>query len=214
MKLNHDLLAKAAGLERLDALSAERLDRYADLLVAANKKFNLISRSVDQEREVEAQIAISVLPLRLVPERISAWIDIGSGGGFPVLPLACVRGDINFTAVEPVSKKAFFIERTAQELDLDNLIVEATRIENIIATTSKQSWSAVSIKAVTDLSQSFSWAAKLLTDGGIVITYKPNEPKADDSEIARKHGFECIKSLDVKELIDTIDLRIVMYKKL
>jgi hypothetical protein len=68
----------------------------------------------------------------------------------------------------------------------------------------------MSIKAVTDIPESLRWSAKLLNRGGMVMTYKP---RGGDEESVEGYGFELVNSLDVKELIDTIDVRIVMYKK-
>jgi len=213
VKLNCELLAKAAGLERLDARLSDLLHRYAEVLAGANQKVNLISRSVDPAIEIEQQIAISLMLMRLAPPGAANWIDIGSGGGFPVIPLACALESIKFTAVEQIAKKAFFVERTAQELGLKNVRVIASSIERVIAADLPTRWDVVSIKAVTDLQQSLEWASELLNHGGLLLTYKPAGGESDRLEIGRKRGFELVNSLDVKELIDTIDVRIVMYKK-
>lgn len=210
MKLNFELLAKAAGLERLDDRLLDRLEQYAGALIGANQKINLISRSADLQAEIEQQIAISLLPMKLVPPGSRDWIDVGSGGGFPVIPLACAFESIQFTAVEQVGKKAYFLERTAQALGLKNVKVVASSIEYVIASGTNNRWDVVSLKAVTDISESLSWADKLLNRGGMVVTYKPRTSAVESSG---KYGFELVNSLDVEELIDTIDVRIVMYKK-
>lgn len=210
MKLNADLLAKAAGFERLDDRLLVRLEQYASALSEANQKINLISRSANLQLEIEQQIAISLLPLKLVQPGIRTWMDVGSGGGFPVIPLACALESIQFTAVEQIAKKAYFVERTSQELGLRNVEVVASSIQNVIASNPDTRWGVMSIKAVTSIPASLKWAGKLLTENGIMLTYKPQEV---DGAVEEMYGFEFITSLDVKELIDTIDLRVVMYKK-
>lgn len=210
MKLNSEQVAKAAGLERLDDYLLDRLERYASALVDVNQKINLISRSVNLPLEIEQQIAISLLPARIVPSGAREWIDVGSGGGFPVIPLACALESIQFTAVEQIAKKAYFVERTAQELGLRNVRVVASSIEHVIASDPHTRWDIMSVKAVTNLPESLGWAGKLLNRGGMIVTYKP---RGEEVESVEKYGFELVNSLDVKELIDTIDVRIVMYKK-
>ncbi len=212
MKLNQVLLAKAAGLERLDPTVVTQLECYADRLTAANEKINLVSRSVDLPKEIENQIASSLALCRCFSPQPDSWVDIGSGGGFPVLPLAIIWSSTRFLAIEPIAKKAYFIERTAQDLGLKNLHVEAARVEEVIARDDR-TWDVVSIKAVTELRQSLAWASRLLVMGGKLLTYKPHDLNLGDLDLATDYGFEVMESLNLKELIDIVDIRIVMCKK-
>jgi 16S rRNA (guanine527-N7)-methyltransferase len=213
VKLNESLLAKAAGIDRIGSDVCAALEAYADRLIDANRKINLISRSSDIVSEITNQLALSLLPLQLIKVPVRRWVDIGSGGGFPVVPLSVLCENTRFTAVESVAKKAYFIERTCQELGITNLEVIASTIEQVISQGAHDRWDVVSIKAVTDLEQSLSWASALLVDSGKLITYKPISVLTEPEPMHQKYGFERAGSLDVKELIDTIDLKIVMYKK-
>lgn len=213
MKLNRELLAKAAGVVDLDGVLIDQLEMYADLLVEANKKINLISRSGDHLSEIQNQIALSLVPVRLLRQDLSRWIDIGSGGGFPVVPLAAYFRETQFTAVEQIAKKAYFIERTSQSLELRNLKVLACPIEYVFAGTTAGAYEVVSIKAVTDLDESFRWSSRLLRSGGLLMTYKPINVDHEPESLILKHDFKHKASLDVKELIDTINVRVVVYEK-
>lgn len=214
MKLNKGFLAKAAGKDCISEPVAEQLDRYASLIYAANQKINLVSRSTNIETEIERQIALSLILTRLFTSPPGSWIDIGSGGGFPVAPLAIVWKATGFTAVEPVAKKAYFLERTVQDLKLDNLKIRAARIQDIIDLESTSPRDVVSVKAVTDLSSSLRWARNLLATNGKFVTYKPEKLSRGDLEILEKLGFEGSESLNVKELIDSIDLQVITCNKL
>jgi len=213
VKLDPDLLAKAAGFERFEPITIKRFEQYAALLIETNSKINLISRSVEPSIEIPNQIAISLIARRLCPPGSSSWIDIGSGGGFPVVPVAIAEPSIQFTAVEPTAKKAYFIERTAQELGLENLRVVVSRMEEFVDDKNDRQWNVVSIKAVTDLDRSLFWCSQLLNSSGMAITYKPNDVTPNESLIIARHGFEHTCSLDVKEVIDTINLYVVACKK-
>lgn len=214
MKLKSNLLAKAAGLECLDTDVLARLESYADLLIEANQKINLISRSVDLNLEIQNQIALSIIPDRLIPRSARRWIDIGSGGGFPVVPLAVLRPETHFTAIEQIAKKAYFIERTAQTLGITNLKVLATSIEHLLISESSPAWDVVSIKAVTETEESLRWSAGLIVTGGVLVTYKPTMIEPEIETVLRRHDFKHKASLNVKELIDKIDVRVVVYEKL
>lgn len=211
MKLNPVLLAKAAGVKSIDSDVLVRLEQYADLLASANRRINLISRASELEQEIKRQIVISLLPLRVDRPDPCLWLDIGSGGGFPVVPLAIVEPRVEFVAVEAVAKKAYFIERTAQELGLANLRVIADGIERVIAKDPHPECQVVSIKAVADLPQSLAWAGELLVHGGVLLTYKPSDP--DSIATSQNENFEQLMVIDVKEVIDITSLSLVVYKK-
>lgn len=213
MKLNNSLLAKAAGLDAFAPDVLGRLERYADLLVETNPKINLISRAADLQTEIQNQLVLSLIPAQLISKPVRAWIDIGSGGGFPVVPLAVLLPTTEFTAVEQVAKKAYFVERASQTLKLQNLKVVASPIEDIMSFPSQPAWEVVSIKAVTELEQSLRWSRNLLGTGGLLVTYKPGDTEIDQESLLRKHDFKHKASLSVKELIDTIDVRIIVYEK-
>lgn len=214
MKLNSSLLAKAAGLDAIAPVVLDQLERYADLLIDTNQKVNLVSRAVDLQSEIQNQLALSLIPALLISTQVHRWIDIGSGGGFPVVPMAILRPNTEFTAVEQVAKKAYFIERTAQSLGLQNLKVLALPIEEIASSPSRPTWDVVSIKAVTELEESLRWSRDLLGTGGLLVTYKPEETEIDRVSVHKKYGFKHKASLNVKELIDTIAVHVVVYEKL
>jgi 16S rRNA (guanine527-N7)-methyltransferase len=214
VKLNNDLLAKAAGSDGLARDVLGQLEAYADLLIETNQKINLVSRAVGLHSEIQNQLVLSLIPARMTSAEAQRWIDIGSGGGFPVVPMAILRPKTEFTAVEQVAKKAYFIERTAQTLGLQNLKVVASPIEEIVSSRHRSTWDVASIKAVADLGESLRWSRDLLGIGGLLVTYKPEETEIDRESVRVKYDFKHKASLNVKEVIDTIDVRVVVYEKL
>lgn len=122
--------AVAAGLSRLSGpvsgvAGARRgeLVRYLELLLAANRTMNLVSArmaSVDVlvgEQLVDSLHGLSFLP---GPEdgRRFRMLDVGSGGGFPAIPLLICRPDVDGVLVESTGKKAGFLERVIGDLGL------------------------------------------------------------------------------------------------
>ena len=129
------LLARGAaelGID-LDARQLEQLDQLARELVAWNRRVNL-TRVVDPEgirvRHVLDSLtcAVPVLPeLRADPG--PACIDVGSGAGFPGLPLAIAFPELTMTLLEATAKKAAFLEHAVGLLGLDRVAVVAERAE-------------------------------------------------------------------------------------
>ena len=110
-------------------LAAGRLAEYLDLLLRASEEMNLVSR---REAETGALVsrhlldALEALPL-LPPAsgRTLRILDVGSGGGFPAIPLLLVRPDLEGVLVEATGKKARFLDGAIRALGLTARVVNA-----------------------------------------------------------------------------------------
>ena len=107
------------------------LESYAQLLTKWQRIQNLVSRETLAEVWTR-HFADSLQVLKLLDPADTAVLDLGSGGGFPALPLAIASKGLTrrFILVEPTSRKASFLRTVARELDLD-VQVEARRTEDI-----------------------------------------------------------------------------------
>jgi 16S rRNA (guanine527-N7)-methyltransferase len=93
-----------------------RLERYADRLLAWNRKVNLTTIT-DPAAIAEKHLVDSLLLLPLLGEA-RTLLDIGAGAGLPGVPLACVRTSLEVTCCDSVAKKVAFVKAVAAELDL------------------------------------------------------------------------------------------------
>ena len=101
---------------------------YLAALLAANETMSLVSASAARPAELvgrHLREALEGLPLLPPPGRRIALIDIGSGGGFPALPLLLVRRDVEGTLVESTGKKARFLSEVCKALSLTATISNA-----------------------------------------------------------------------------------------
>lgn len=216
MKLSPGLISEVTGLKEIDQVLIERAERYCDLLLDANRKINLLSRGGDQRLEVSRQFLISLASLPLVPSNGPCrWLDIGSGGGFPSIPLAIFRPKISFLLAESVAKKAFFLERTAEALELPNVDVAHKRIESGVRLgncVGDQCYDWLSVKAVTDWEETLRWGASFLRPGGQLLTYKSGGPSTDQTLAIRDHGFELLHTIDLSSFFDNTHLKIILLK--
>lgn len=120
----------ARGLEALGLREAfpavPALEELLGLLREANARINLVSRAtIDGPDLVDRHLLDSLLGLRLLPPGSGGLLDIGSGGGFPALPLLVVRRDLTGTLVEATKKKARFLAEASRALGLTVEIVNA-----------------------------------------------------------------------------------------
>jgi 16S rRNA (guanine527-N7)-methyltransferase len=104
-----------------------KLVSFRELLLKWNAKINLSAASTRDEIDDHIRDCLHVIPF--LPTTGSV-IDVGSGGGFPVVIAAIELPSTQFTAIEPVHKKHAFLRTAARELDLPNLDAFARRIED------------------------------------------------------------------------------------
>lgn len=102
---------------------------YYQLLLEWNKRIPLISRT-DESRIVTRHFLESIGLLTVVHFPLHARVlDIGSGGGFPGLPLKIVRPDLEMILIESKAKKARFLEKVVEELGLSGIQIIPARVE-------------------------------------------------------------------------------------
>jgi 16S rRNA (guanine527-N7)-methyltransferase len=107
--------AEPLGLE-LSAVAVDLLERYADRLLAWNRKVNLTAITAPAE-VAEKHMLDSLLVARSLGSSRSL-LDIGSGAGLPGIPLACVRPGLAVTCCDSVAKKVAFVKAVSAELEL------------------------------------------------------------------------------------------------
>lgn len=109
----------------------DRLERYLDLLLEWNEKINLVSRNVSRET-VREHIIHSLLPIPLgLIQWHEKWIDTGTGGGLPGIPLAICKDQYVWHLNDNVRKKMMAVESIVQSLELNNVDIIAKSISLI-----------------------------------------------------------------------------------
>lgn len=115
------------GVEITDS-QIEKFEKYREILLFYNDKFNITT--ITQKEDIYVKHFLdSVLCKDLFVDN-SKVIEIGSGGGFPSIPLKIVRDDLNFTLVESTGKKCLFLKEVVKELNLKNVEVLNGRAED------------------------------------------------------------------------------------
>ena len=145
------------------------LERYAALLRKWNAVQNLVSRETIGElwpRHIEDSLQLT----DHVRDTDRSVLDLGSGGGFPAIPLAIAsRGlERRFTLVEPIAKKVSFLRTVARELDLP-ITVLAVRTEQI---DSRETFDLITSRALAPLSELLPMASRFLTPNGHLLLHK------------------------------------------
>jgi 16S rRNA (guanine527-N7)-methyltransferase len=157
----------------LDEPALERIARFLDLLIETNKTMNLV-RFKDEAELWERHVfdSLSVLPW-VDTIQGGAIVDLGSGGGFPGLPIALARPDRRVVLIEATQKKAAFLEETVKALGLEKVTVLANRAEDLGRNPSyRERYPLVVSRAVGRLSILLELALPLVAVGGTFLALK------------------------------------------
>lgn len=149
----------------------ENFCRYHAFLMEENKKFNLTT--ITQPREVAEKHFLDAL---LIVDQIKTpvgikMIDIGSGAGFPGLPLKIYWPDLNVVLLESVGKKVNFMRQVIELLQLTGVEAIQARAEDLARTQRQQYHLAVS-RAVAEMRVLVEYALPFVRVGGCFIAYK------------------------------------------
>jgi 16S rRNA (guanine527-N7)-methyltransferase len=149
-------------------LSTEQYDNigvFSSLFLKWNTRINLsAARTPD---EVEQHVVDSLHVVRFL-EGAQQVVDVGSGGGFPVVVAAIVCPTIGFTAIEPVHKKHAFLRTAARELGLVNLDALAIRIEDH----ERHDYDIATSRATFDLGAWLAMGLGIVRPGGAVLGFE------------------------------------------
>ncbi len=160
---------------------ANMLSKFADFLLSENEKYNLTA--IKEPRALMLRhLCDSLTVVPLIPKG-SRVLDIGSGAGFPALPLAVMRPDVAVTALDATAKKAAFIGSAASMLNLSNLTAISGRAEELAHNAEyRESFDIVTARAVSRLSVLAELAAGFIKTGGILLAMK-GDPETTAEEL-------------------------------
>jgi 16S rRNA (guanine527-N7)-methyltransferase len=187
-KTARELLAKGAqelGLE-LTAAQLAALDLFAEELKKWNKKINLTAITGDEDIAVK-HLLDSLTLLKAVNGQ-GRLLDIGSGGGFPCIPVKIVRPELSVLSVDAVVKKISFQKQAARLLKLSNFEALHVRAETL-AQQYAGSFDWIVSRAFAEIPLFVSMALPLLKNGGRIVAMKGRnaneEVIASENELAK-----------------------------
>ena len=186
-------------LEKLEKFKKNsNLKKFSEVFLEKNKVINLISKN-DEKVLFEKHIFDS-LSIEKFFEKYNVkyagmnMLDIGTGGGFPSVPIAICYPEINVVGLDSIAKKIRAIEDFKNDLKLDNLTLINDRAENL-----KTKYDIVVSRAVSRLDKVVEYAMPLLKDGGYFVCYKSKQV-FDEIREAKEAIFK--KKTELLEVIE------------
>jgi 16S rRNA (guanine527-N7)-methyltransferase len=159
-----------------------------------NEKINVISRKdIDSLYEKHVLHSLSIAAVFEFADNMEI-IDLGTGGGFPGIPLAIFFPQVKFHLVDSIAKKLKVVEAVAAGLELKNVTTQHTRAEEI----KNRKFDFVVSRAVAPLKDLWNWSKPLLRHKGQETRHKAQE-KRDKEEETNSYppGLICLKGGDL-----------------
>ena len=161
------LLAPYLTNARLPAGLYDQLGAYLDLLLKWNARTNLTSIQ-EPEEMITRHFGESLFAAAHLPLPVRSVLDLGSGAGFPGLPLQLLRPELAVTLAESQGKKAAFLREVIRTLGLPTQ-VHAARAEDLLG---NQTFDIVTLRAVDNMPRALTLARRLATIAVLVLTTK------------------------------------------
>ena len=165
----------------LDDPARAAVDGHVSLLLAWTRAINLTAiREPVAVATAHVLDSLSAVP-RLRAMDVSRILDLGSGGGYPGLPLAAALPAATVTLLEPIGKKAAFLRAAVEATGLaERVAVVSERAEALAADrASRGSWSVVTARAVASTGELVELAFPLLAPGGALVAWKRGDLAAE-----------------------------------
>ncbi len=173
------------------------IERYLDEILVANETTNL-TRITSRESAEILHVEDSLSGLKYVNEAPAGpCVDLGTGGGFPGVPLAVKTGRETLL-VDSVKKKTAIIQGIVDKLDIDNVSTYAGRIEDL-AREMPAHFAVATARALSQLPSLMELASPLLFEGGLLVCYKSH--LADEE---REHALSLEGKLGLRRIHEDV----------
>ena len=192
--------------------SKENLYKYMNNLIEWNQKINLTAIK-NEEEIILKHFVDSIYIKNMVKGRV---LDIGSGAGFPGIPLKLVNSNINLVSIDSVNKKINFQKDTVEKLSLNNIEIIHTRAEDLAQNKDyREQFDFVVSRAVANLSTLSEYMLPFTKIGGKCICMKgPNcIEEIDNAKNAIKLLGGRIEKIEEYKIADGIDRVLVVISK-
>ena len=188
-------------LKYFSDFTPKQIEQYKaldDLYKEWNAKINVISRKdIDSLYEKHVLHSLAIAAAFDFPAGINI-IDIGTGGGFPGVPLAIFFPEVNFHLVDSIGKKLKIIDDITEKISLKNITTQHIRAEEI----KNRKFDFAVSRAVAPLKDLWRWSKPLLKNSSYKV-----QGASDDEEIIFKSGLICLKGGDLAQEIFESNLR-------
>ena len=174
-----------------------KYEEYMKIFLEENSKVNLISKNDEKylwEKHVFDSLAIENFFEKFDTSKIKTVLDIGTGGGFPSIPIAITYPHLKVTALDSIAKKIRAVQTIKDKLNIENLEPICTRVENLDA-----KFDMITSRAVSSLKNICEYALPKLKKGGYFLAYKSRKTPQEIEEansILKKYNSKIVDIIE------------------
>jgi 16S rRNA (guanine527-N7)-methyltransferase len=196
MKLQESIEAGLAAMGvDVPAGATARMAAHLELVAKWNRVHNLTAvRETDQMVVLHLLDSLSLLPHLGTGESL---LDVGTGAGFPGIPLALARPELQVTLLDSSRKKCTFLEQAKTELGMTNVAVACARVETWRP---ERRYDVVASRAFAELSDFVTQARHLVAPGGRLLAMKGVYPFEEIARVPASHRVAQVVELTVPSL--------------
>ena len=175
--------------------------KYMNLLIEWNEKINLTA--ITNKEDIILKHFIDSLTISKYIDKNSKLIDVGTGAGFPGIPIKIYRDDLEITLLDSLNKRVNFLNEVIKELKLENIVAIHGRAEEIGRNKKyREYFDVATSRAVANLSTLSEYLVPFVKEDGIIISMK-----GDNIEEEQEEAKRAIKVLGAKiKKIDKFEL--------
>lgn len=156
---------------------ADQFAKHGRWLMEWNRRINLTAIT-DPKQVAIKHFLDAIAPLQHIPDR-GQLLDIGTGGGFPGIPLKIMRPDQSMMLIDSVRKKINFVKHVIRQLPLNHIQAKHARAEALCENSGVGIYTVIVCRALADPVRVVKFAGPLLASGGKIVLYQgPNESPA------------------------------------
>jgi 16S rRNA (guanine527-N7)-methyltransferase len=199
-------------------LSHEMISKFQDytkLLLDWNKRIHLVSEGDAKEDRIIRHLidSLSVFKAVNIPQEAKI-IDIGSGAGFPAIPIKIVRDDVKMTLVESVRKKMLFLRKAIDILKFPSAEMFDGRAEELVDWSDNfEMFDIATVRAVGRLKKIAPIILRFLRLGGVLVIYGSTEKEEKIHKLGLTEGFRLKGAVDFIEQSFHIKRRLLLIEK-
>lgn len=177
--------------------------RYFELLVEWNKKINLTA-IIEPKEVLMKHFVDSVLSHKVLEyNKIESLIDIGTGAGFPGIPLKIVFPHLKVTLVDALNKRVNYLELVIEALELEEIVALHGRAEDLARTDLREGFDLCVSRAVSQLNVLCEYCLPFIKEGGYFVSYKGAKTM---EELEASHNAIELLGGEVEDVTNSITL--------
>ena len=154
----------------LNFTQQEKLLKFKELLIFYNSQFNLTSIKTDEEVLIK-HFYDSLYGIKYF-DKNKTVVEIGSGGGFPSIPIMIARDDLKFTLIESTGKKCEYLKKVIKELNLNATVLNIRAEDGGKNNLYREKFDYCTARAVARLNTLLEYCLPFIKVGGSFIAYK------------------------------------------